>query len=154
MDEQELQEFKDIFNLFDTDGSGSIDAEEISKVVNNQDMQSRNPVLFELVNHLTTLDGEIDFETFLEAICEKIGNVRTREGVNRMFELYDTEGTGQVDFDSIKRVARELGENLNDDELKNMMHHASVLSKTTSNEYFTPEDFYLVITRDRTSMRH
>ena len=81
MNEEELQEFKDIFNLFDTDGSGSIDAEEISKVVNNQDMHSRNPVLFELVNHLTTIDGDIDFETFLEAICEKIGNDNSREGI-------------------------------------------------------------------------
>lgn len=153
MNEEELQEFKDIFNLFDTDGSGVIDSEEISKVVNNQDMEHRNPVLFELVNHLSTVQGDIDFETFLEAICEKVGNVRTRDGIQRLFELYDTEGNGHIDFHSFKRVARELGESLNDDELKNMMHHASVLNKTSSNEYFTPEDFYLVITRDRSIRR-
>ncbi len=53
----------------------------------------------------------------------------------------------------MKRVARELGETLNDDELTLMMHHVHVLNKTSSNEHFTQEDFLNVIMRDRNSSR-
>jgi Ca2+-binding EF-hand superfamily protein len=35
MDSAELQEFRDIFALFDTDGSGTIDADEVSKAMSN-----------------------------------------------------------------------------------------------------------------------
>ncbi len=64
--------------------------------MSNQDLQTRNPVLFEVISHLTQLDGdnEIDFETFIEAVCEKIGNIRTKEGIARIFELFDANNSG------------------------------------------------------------
>lgn len=154
MDQQEIDEFKEIFNLFDTDGSGIIDAQEINKAMSNQDLHTRNPVLFEVISYLNELDNsEIDFDTFIEAICEKIGNIKTKEGIARIFELYDTENTGHIAFDQLKRVARELGETLNDDELNILMHHVHVLNKTSSNDYFTQEDFFSIVTRDRTVRR-
>jgi Ca2+-binding EF-hand superfamily protein len=46
--------------------------------------------------------------------------------------LYDLEGNGSIGFEEMKRVARELGETMNDEELTEMMHHVHVLSKTGS----------------------
>ena len=37
--------------------------------------------------------------------------------IRRAFKLFDTEGTGRISLRDLKKVARELGENLEEDEL-------------------------------------
>lgn len=37
--------------------------------------------------------------------------------IRRAFRLFDEENTGKISFRNLKKVARELGENLTDDEL-------------------------------------
>jgi Ca2+-binding EF-hand superfamily protein len=115
--------------LFDLDKSGTIDTEEVANAMNNQGLHERNPVLYEVISSLCEVGGQIDENTFIETICDKLGNIKTREGINRLFELYVTDQGEEINFDIIKRVSHELGETLNDDELKEMMHHVHILNK-------------------------
>jgi len=44
-----------------------------------------------------------------------------REEINRAFDLFDQEGKGAIDIDDLRRVARELGEALQEEELAAMI---------------------------------
>jgi Ca2+-binding EF-hand superfamily protein len=47
--EDELSELKETFDLFDDDKSGTIDAKEISKVLEDLGLDQRNPIVFAMV---------------------------------------------------------------------------------------------------------
>lgn len=83
--EEEVIELQEIFNLFDKDSSGTIDSTEVRAALDNLDLKNRNPMIYEVISCLEDIGGEMDFGVFIEAICDKLGNTSSRNGVNRLF---------------------------------------------------------------------
>lgn len=57
----------------------------------------------------------------LTPVGEKILKRDPMEEIRRAFKLFDDDGTGKISFRNLKRVAKELGENLTDEELHAMI---------------------------------
>ena len=85
LSEEEVQELQDIFNLFDSDQSGTVDSQELKTALDNLDLKQRNPLIYEVIQCLEDIGGSLDFHQFIEAICDKLGNTHTRAGVDRLF---------------------------------------------------------------------
>uniref|UniRef100_A0A8C6RPT3 Centrin 4 n=1 Tax=Nannospalax galili TaxID=1026970 RepID=A0A8C6RPT3_NANGA len=82
LNEAQKQEIKGAFDVFDVDGSGTIDVKE--------------------------LKSEKD----------------EKEEILKAFKLFDDDATGSISLNNIKSVAKELGENLTEDELQEMFDEA------------------------------
>jgi centrin-3 len=50
-------------------------------------------------------------------VAQKIGERDPEEELRRAFDLFDDGHTGKISLKNLRRVARELGEKLGDDEL-------------------------------------
>ena len=62
-----------------------------------------------MINGLRAINRPIKFDEFLEIVASKAGDAKSKEGLSKVFELWDNEGNGYVDFNSFKRIAKELG---------------------------------------------
>lgn len=140
--EEEIEEIKEAFSLFDTDGSGSIDPKELKAAMHSLGFERKSPTVFEMISELEERGREIYFEEFLDAISNKLGNRETREGIDRIFDLFDDDHSDGINLNNIRRVAKELGETMSADELKEMLQRAS-----TNGEEITRDDFYNIMTK-------
>ena len=61
--------------------------------------------------------GTIDFEEFLDMMTARMSDKDTREDISKVFRLFDDDETGKITFKNLKRVAKELGENMTDEEI-------------------------------------
>ena len=56
----------------------------------------------------------------------KMGDRDSPDEIRRVFKLFDDDETGRISFRNLKRVARELGENMTDEELQEMINKADL----------------------------
>lgn len=69
----------------------------------------------------------IDYNQFLTLMGNKMLARDSKEEMLKAFKLFDQEGKGKIGFNNLKRVARELGESLTDQELQEMYVHVALL---------------------------
>ena len=56
----------------------------------------------------------------------KMGDRDSPDEIRRVFKLFDDDETGRISFRNLRRIAKELGENLTDDELQAMIDEFDV----------------------------
>ena len=59
-----------------------------------------------------------------QMMTAKMGERDSREEILKAFRLFDDDETGRISFKNLKRVAKELGENITDEELQEMIDGA------------------------------
>lgn len=144
---EEIDEIRQAFDLFDTNGTGKIDPKELKAAMQSLGFDSKNPTIFQLIADLDTPEasksGGIDFDSFVEAINNKLGDKETKEGIRRIFDLFiDDPNSDTITLNSLKKIARELGENMTTEELKDMLERAS-----SNGTELTFEEFYEIMTK-------
>ena len=140
--EEEIEEIREAFAMFDTEGSGTIDPRELKAAMHSLGFEKKSPTVYEMICDLEDRGNDVDFDEFLDAISSKLGNRETKEGIDRIFDLFDDDKTGSINLNNIRRVAKELGETMSLDELKEMLQRAS-----SNGEEITREDFYNIMTK-------
>ena len=66
--------------------------------------------------------GTIGYEEFLKMLTHKI--LDPKDEILKAFRLFDDDETGKISFKNLKRVAKELGERMTDEELQEMIDEA------------------------------
>ena len=111
--------------MFDTDGSGTIDAKELKVAMRALGFEPSKEEIRKLISQIDKdKDGNVDFSEFLTMMTMKMGERDSKEEMVKAFRLFDDDETGKISFRNLKRVAMELGESINDEELQEMIDEA------------------------------
>merc|ERR1712022_54625 len=119
MTDDQKKEVKEAFDLFDTDNSGAIDAKELKIAMQALGFEPSSEEIAKMVRDID-IDGNatVEFEEFLEMMEGKMAGKDPVEEMKKAFKLYDKDGKGKITIDDMKRVGKELGEALSEDELQ------------------------------------
>ena len=120
---------KEAFELFDAN-DGKIDAREVKDAMVNIGYDEKNPVVYQVVTELDTPRnanaGGASFDDFCQTVNNRLPDKESDEDLRKIFELFvDDPESDTTSLESIKRVADELGENIEEGELNAMLNKAS-----------------------------
>ena len=122
-------DIKDAFELFDAN-DGKIDAREIKEAMQNIGFDDNNPTIYqvmaELDNPRNKNAGGASFSDFCQAVNYRVPEKESIEELRKVFNLFlDDPNSNTTSLESIKRVADEIGENIEELELNAMLNKAS-----------------------------
>ncbi|CAD8082166.1 unnamed protein product [Paramecium primaurelia] len=151
LSEKQKKDIKEAFDLFDVDGSGTIDEKELKVALRALGFEPGKEEIQNLKQNLNNNNDSkenkntIDFNEFLQIMTEKMNAKESQEEIERAFHLFSQGNDNFITFENLKKVALELGETMSDDELKLMIQEAN--SKNPSQGYVTKDQFYDVLSR-------
>ncbi|VVB09962.1 unnamed protein product [Arabis nemorensis] len=122
---QKRREIEDIFNLFDIDGSGTIDARELHVAMRILGFEMNDEQINELMAEVDKdQSGAIDFDEFVYMMTTKFGERDSIEELSKAFKIIDHDNNGKISHHDIKQIAKELGENFTDNDIEEMIEEA------------------------------
>merc|ERR1712066_214252 len=140
----EVQEVKDAFDLFDADSSGAVSVTELVEAMRSLGLEQKNEAVFNMIKEIDTDgSGELEFTEWLEMMTARLSDKTPRSEIERVFKLFDDDRTGEISLANLKRVANDLGEEVSNEELQEMVTRNDV-DKDGS---WTLDDFYAVMTK-------
>merc|ERR1712216_779434 len=121
LSDEQVEEIREAFSLFDSDASGAIDVRELKDAMRALGFEVKNEELKKVVSDVDNDgNGTIEFVEVLGKMSEK----DSREDIEKVFKLFDDDNTNKISFRNLARVAEELGENIDDEELQDMINQA------------------------------
>lgn len=147
----EILEIKESFDLFDVHHSGFVKPtgtdiinEELQASLLSLGSDCKNQPIYQMISDLVEEDvHEIDFNQFLDLMTARVSTKDTKEDMRKVFNLFDEGKSGFISLNSLKRVIKELGENVDEHELQEMIEKAD----QDHDGLVSEEEFYNIMTK-------
>jgi len=142
--QERLDELREIFNLFDEDGSGALDAEELNFVLRSVGLA---PSQKELENMIAEVDadgsGQIEWDEFLFLMSKNV--VKPDEQHRFAFEFFDKGKEGKIQKSDFIAQMQSLAKDFTSEELEMMFEEAKFEDGDT--EQMTYKEFVKMMMR-------
>jgi Ca2+-binding EF-hand superfamily protein len=142
---QGIDELKQAFDFFDVNESGRINIKDLLTALKSLGFNGKNPSLFAVMNELDHQENEkkgIDWDTFKEHVVSRTNGVTTKEAMKRVFDIFiDDPVQDTVTLTTLKRICKELGEDIRTEELQDLIQKAA-----NNGTELTFEEFYTYMT--------
>ena len=104
---EQVEEIREAFALFDVDSSGAISYKELRACMKALQIKVDKDELKKMILEVDAdQSGEIEFPEFLQMMTGKMASGDTREEVQKVYKMFDTDGGGVITFAALKKVAK------------------------------------------------
>ena len=135
--EDKIAEYKEAFDMFDKDGSGTIDVGEIVKIMKNFGYPIKKSEAQRMISEIDDNgDGELDFEEFVTLMEKQTNYVDQTEEelVLTAFKSFDKDHDGKITNHEFKYLLTQMGDKFTDEEL-NLLFQESDLDINGTLDY-------------------
>eukprot|EP00656_Telonema_subtile_P053808 TRINITY_DN7866_c0_g1_i1.p1 TRINITY_DN7866_c0_g1~~TRINITY_DN7866_c0_g1_i1.p1 ORF type:complete len:189 (-),score=36.88 TRINITY_DN7866_c0_g1_i1:43-609(-) len=122
LSDEQFQEVKDAFELFDQDGSGFIDVRELKLAMRALGVETVGQELRGFVKDIgADTSGTVSFDDFCGLMAGRMPALDSQEEISKVFQMFDEDGKGRITFHDLRRVCDELGRDLSNDEISDII---------------------------------
>ncbi|KAI8967427.1 putative calmodulin [Mycotypha africana] len=122
---EQIDEIRESFNLFDKNGDGTIDINELSQVMRNLGQEASDAEVKDMIKEVDAdNNGTIDFQEFLTIMSRMKANDDAQNDLMDAFKVFDKDNDGYITQDELRTVMTNLGQNLSAQELEEMIKEA------------------------------
>ena len=126
--DEQISIFQDVFSLYDKEEDGTIPAMDLGKVMQCLGCNFTEEECKTLMEEVDPIGfGVINFQQFLVMMSRNLRNRPTTEERRRqVFMYFDVDEKGFITASDLRQAMINLGENLTEDDIRQMIKEASV----------------------------
>eukprot|EP00042_Codosiga_hollandica_P032670 m.211487 g.211487 ORF g.211487 m.211487 type:complete len:173 (-) comp53976_c0_seq15:1259-1777(-) len=121
--EEQRTEIREAFQLFDEDKDGHLDYHELKVALRALGFDVKKADVQKILRDFDKDDRQLISERDFAAVAaERILDRNPVEEMLKAFNLFDEDKSGKITVKNLRKIARDLGEEMTDDELQAMIH--------------------------------
>ena len=149
LSEEQLLEVKEAFNVFDSEQSGGLDARELKAALSALNIKISKDEIRQIYSEFgKDIRDKVSQDEFFEIVTPRLPDRHTKDYIkmvliiiNQIFKYFDLDNNEKISVRNLKKIAQEIGENLSDEELKEIMDEAD----RDADGFIGFDDFYRIM---------
>ena len=140
---EELQSIEKAFKLF-ADRNGIVHLNNMVIAMKELKLDETEPVIYDLIAELDaeTKQG-ITYDDFVQLLTAKLQDRESQKSTERVYELFVEDPNGTLNYEVLKKVANQVGDQTSDEDLQRLIKNGS--SNGTDIPY---DEFHSIMTKD------
>ena len=121
--QDQIQEFKEAFNMIDQNRDGFIDKEDLHDMLASLGKDPTDEYLEAMMNEAP---GAINFTMFLTLFGERLQGTDPEDVIKNAFGCFDEENNGVLHEDRLRELLTTMGDRFTDEEVDEMYREAPI----------------------------
>jgi Ca2+-binding EF-hand superfamily protein len=140
---EELHSIEKAFKLF-ADRNGIVHLNNMVIAMKELKLDETEPVIYDLMAELEaeTKQG-ITYDDFVQLLTAKLQDRESQKSTERVYELFVEDPNGTLNYEVLKKVANQVGDQTSDEDLQRLIKNGS--SNGTDIPY---DEFHSIMTKD------
>jgi myosin regulatory light chain 12 len=122
-DQDQIQEFKEAFNMIDQNRDGFIDHDDLKDMLASLGKDAPDEYLDLMMNDAP---GPINFTMFLTLFGERLQGTDPEDVIRNAFGCFDEENAGSLPEDYLREILMTLGDRFTPDEVDDLFKEAPI----------------------------
>jgi len=122
-DQDQIQEFKEAFNMIDQNRDGFIDQDDLKEMLGSLGKDVSDQYLDDMMNQAP---GAINFTMFLTLFGERLQGTDPEDVIRNAFGCFDETMVGTLNEDYLRELLTTLGDRFTQDEVDDLYKEAPI----------------------------
>jgi myosin regulatory light chain 12 len=122
-DQDQIQEFKEAFNMIDQNRDGFIDNDDLKDMLASLGKEVTDEYLDEMMNQAP---GAINFTMFLTLFGERLQGTDPEDVIRNAFACFDEANVGKIHEDYLREILTTFGDRFSEDQVDDMYKEAPI----------------------------
>ena len=119
LSDEQIEEFKEAFSVFDPENRGYIQAKELGNLLRNLGIYITNEEKNEYIEkYVRDIEKNISFHDFLKIVLERISDSKVEDELLEAFSLFESDKKKEIDVENFEKDFRQYLPEVNDKEVK------------------------------------